>query len=421
MPKQITPLSDIQVKNAKPQEKETKLFDGGGLFLFVSSLKYSPDRRQLPVSKLWRFKYRFGGKEKLLSFGAYPAITLADARQRREEAKKLLANGVDPGESKKAQKAAQGEQDTNTFEVIAREWHGKYSHTWVASHAQHKLERLEKNVFPWIGKQPIKDITAPDVLAVLRRMESRKILDTAHRVRFECSSIFRYAVATGRADRDPVADLKGALPPVKNGHHAAPTDPKLVAPLLRAIDEFQGSLVVKCALQLAPILFVRPGELRAAEWSEIDLELAEWNIPAEKMKMKIAHLVPLSKQALHILSELKPLTGNSKYVFPCQRSPLRCMSENSVNAGLRRMGFDKSEITGHGFRAMARTILDEVLHVRPDFIEHQLAHAVKDPNGRAYNRTAHLTERKKMMQLWADYLDGLKQVAKVIPLRAHAA
>ena len=421
MPKQITPLSDIQVKNAKAQEKDIKLFDGGGLFLLVSSLKFSSDGKQLPVSKLWRFKYRFGGKEKLLSLGAYPAITLADARQRREDAKKLLANDVDPSETKKAQKAAQGEQDGNTFEVIAREWHRKYAHTWVASHAQHKLERLEKNVFPWIGKRPIKEITAPDVLAVLRRMESRNILDTAHRVRFECSSIFRYAVATGRADRDPVADLKGALPPVKNGHHAAPTDPKAVAPLLRAIDEFQGSFVVKCALQLAPILFVRPGELRSAEWSEIDLDTAEWNIPAEKMKMKIAHLVPLSKQALHVLNELRPLTGHSIYVFPCHRSPLRCMSENAVNAGLRRMGFEKSEITGHGFRAMARTILDEVLQVRPDFIEHQLAHAVKDPNGRAYNRTAHLDERKKMMQLWADYLDGLKAGAKVIPLHAKAA
>lgn len=404
MAKRITPLSDIQVKNAKAKEKEYKLFDGGGLYLLVT----------ISGGRLWRFKYRFNEKEKQLAFGAYPIITLADARQRREDAKKLLANCVDPGETKKAQKAALGEQDMNTFEVIAREWHSKFAHTWVPSHAQHKLERLEKNVFPWIGKRPIKEITAPEVLAVLRRMEARNILDTAHRVRFECSSIFRYAVATGRADRDPVADLKGALPPVKNGHHAAPTDPKAVAPLLRAIADFTGSFVVKCALQLAPLLFVRPGELRAAEWSEFNFEAAEWNIPAEKMKMKVAHLVPLSRQALQVLNELRPLTGHSRYVFPCHRSPLRCMSENAVNAGLRRMGFEKSEITGHGFRAMARTILDEVLQVRPDFIEHQLAHAVKDPNGRAYNRTAHLDERKKMMQLWADYLDGLKAGAKII-------
>jgi len=411
MPKRIAPLSDIQVKNAKPKEIDYKLADGGGLYLLVTTTG----------GKLWRMDYRFKDKRKTAAFGAYPAVTLSEARQRREDAKKLLVNDVDPGEIKKAQKSSQGEQDANTFEVIAREWHSKFAHTWVPSHAQHKLERLEKNVFPWIGRRPIRELTAPDVLAVLRRMELRNILDTAHRVRFECGAIFRYAVATGRADRDPVADLKGALPPVKNGHHAAPTEPKDVAPLLRAIDDFQGSFVVKCALQLAPLLFVRPGELRAAEWSEIDFQAAEWNIPAGKMKMKIAHLVPLSKQALKVLVELKPLTGHSKYVFPCHRSPLRCMSENAVNAGLRRMGFDKSEITGHGFRAMARTILDEVLQVRPDFIEHQLAHAVKDPNGRAYNRTAHLAERKKMMQLWADYLDGLKTGAKVIPITQKAA
>ncbi len=411
MPKRIAPLSDIQVRNAKPQEKEITLFDGGGLYLLVTP----------SGGKLWHFKYRYHDKGKRITFGAYPAVTLADARQRREDAKKLLANDVDPNAAKKAQKASQGEQDANTFEVIAREWHSKFAHTWVVSHAQHKLERLEKNVFPWIGKQPIKEITAPEVLSVLRRMESRNILDTAHRVRFECSSIFRYAVATGRAERDPVADLKGALPPVKNGHHAAPTDPKAVAPLLRAIDEFQGSFIVKCALQLAPILFVRPGELRAAEWSEIDFDSSEWNIPAEKMKMKIAHLVPLPRQVVEILEALRPLTGHSRYVFPGHRSPLRCMSDNALNAALRRMGFEKSEITTHGFRAMARTILDEVLQVRPDFIEHQLAHAVKDPNGRAYNRTAHLVERKKMMQLWADYLDGLKVGAKVIPFKREAA
>lgn len=403
MPKRIMPLTDMKVKAAKPQAKEYKLSDGGGLYLLVTPTG----------GKLWNLKYRFGGKEKRLSFGAYPVISLADARQRREVAKKLLANDTDPSETKKAQKATQGELDVNSFEVVAREWHSKFAHTWVASHAQHKLERLEKNVFPWIGKLPIKEITAPDVLAVLRRMESRNILDTAHRVRFECGAIFRYAIATGRAVRDPSADLKGALPPVKNGHHAAPTDPKVVAPLLRAIDEFQGSFIVKCALQLAPMLFVRPGELRAAEWSEIDFDSAEWNIPAQKMKMKIAHLVPLPRQAIEILEALRPLTGHSRYVFPGHRSPLRCMSDNALNAALRRMGFEKSEITTHGFRAMARTILDEVLQVRPDFIEHQLAHAVKDPNGRAYNRTAHLVERKKMMQLWGDYLDGLKQEAKI--------
>ena len=410
MPKRIAPLSEIQVRNAKPQEAEYKLYDGGGLSLLVTP----------SGGKLWRFKYRYAGKEKQLTFGAYPAVSLAAARQRREDAKKLLANDVDPGEFKKAQKLTRQEISANCFELVAREWHTKYKATWSEVHATTILDRLEKEVFPCIGEKPISEIKAPELLSVLRRMESRGALDTAHRVRNHCSNIFRYAIATGRADRDPAADLRGALPPVKENHFAAPTDPKAVAPLLRAIDGFEGSFVVKCAMQLAPMLFVRPGELRAAEWSEINLDDGEWNIPAERMKMKITHLVPLSLQAINILSALKPLTGHSKYVFPCNRSPLRCMSENAVNAGLRRLGYEKSEITGHGFRAMARTILDEVLQVRVDYIEHQLAHAVKDPNGRAYNRTAHLTERKKMMQFWADYLDGLKAGAKVIPLKRTA-
>lgn len=407
MPKRIVPLSDVQVKNAKAKEKDYKLSDGHGLYLLVTATG----------GKLWRMKYNYGGKEKQLAFGAYPAVTLADARQRREDAKKLLANSVDPGKVKKAQKAAKNAAAENSFEIVAREWHGKFINTWSAVHASTIMDRLEKEVFPWLGENPVDEIKAPDLLKVLRRMESRGALDTAHRVRNHCSNVFRYAIATGRAERDPAADLRGALPPVKYGHMAAPTDPKDVAPLLRALDGFEGSFVVKCAMQLAPLVFVRPGELRAAEWSEIDLEAAEWNIPAERMKMKEAHLVPLSRQALEILKALHPLTGNGKYVFPCHRSPLRCMSENAVNAGLRRLGFEKSEITGHGFRAMARTILDEVLQVRPDFIEHQLAHAVKDPNGRAYNRTAHLAERRKMMQTWSDYLDGLKSGAKVIPMR----
>ncbi|HEY3309704.1 MAG TPA: integrase arm-type DNA-binding domain-containing protein [Desulfuromonadaceae bacterium] len=413
MPKKIVPLSDIQVSKAKPKDKPYKLTDGDGLFLLATPTG----------GKLWRFKYRFDGKEKLLSFGSYPALSLADARQRRDDAKKLLANDVDPGETKKAQKAAKCVSNANSFEVVAREWHSKFSSAdkWSKPHAVTILDRLERDIFPWLGNRPIIEIKAPELLTVLHRVENRGALDSAHRVRHYCGQIFRYAIATGRAERDVAADLQGALPPVKGGHFAAPTDPKAVAPILRAIDGFEGSFVVKCALQLAPILFVRPGELRAAEWSEINLDDAEWNIPAERMKMKLAHLVPLPNQALEILKALHPLTGHSRYVFPCHRSPLRCMSENAVNAGLRRMGFEKSEITGHGFRAMARTILDEVLQVRPDFIEHQLAHAVKDPNGRAYNRTAHLVERKKMMQLWADYLDGLKQGAKVIPFKQKVA
>ncbi|AJE03432.1 tyrosine-type recombinase/integrase [Geobacter pickeringii] len=407
MPKRIQPLSDVQVRTAKPKDKDYKLADGGGLYLLVT----------VTGGKLWRCDYRYGDKRKTVAFGAYPAVTLADARQRREDAKKLLANAVDPGDVKKAQKAALGEQTANSFEVVAREWHGKYAKTWSSVHAETILQRLEKEVFPWLGKVDVGEIKAPALLAILRRMEERGALDTAHRVRNHCSNVFRYAIATGRAERDPSADLRGALPPVKNGHHAAPTDPKQIAPLLRTMDTFQGSFVVKCALLLSPLLFVRPGELRHAEWSEIDLDAAEWNIPGEKMKMKLPHLVPLPSQAVEILRELQALTGRGRYVFPCNRSALRPMSDNTINAALRRLGYERTEIVAHGFRAMARTVLDEVLGYRPDIIELQLAHAVKDPLGRAYNRTTHLVERKQMMQTWADYLDGLKTGAKVLPFK----
>lgn len=401
------PITDMKARAAKAKAKPYKIADGDGLFLLITPTG----------GKWWRFKYRFGGKEKLLSFGTYPEVSLSDARDKRYIARKQIAEGIDPGEVRKAQKAAKIADCENAFEAIAREWHGRFIETWRNGYGGTILHRLERDVFPWIGTRPIADIKAPELLQVLRRIESRGALETAHRIRCTCGQIFRYAVATGRAERDPAADLKGALPPSKPTHLAAITDPRDVAPLLQAIDDYQGSFVVKCALKLAPLLFVRPGELRKAEWSEIDFDVAEWNIPGSRMKMKEPHLVPLASQAVEILRELKPLTGHSKYVFPCHRSPLRCMSENAVNAGLRRMGFEKSEICGHGFRAMARTILDEVLQVRVDFIEQQLAHAVRDPLGRAYNRTAHLPERKRMMQLWADYLDGLKAGAQVVPLR----
>jgi integrase len=404
MPKRIQPLSDLRVRGAKPHEKDYKLSDGYGLFLLVTKTG----------GKLWRFQYRFGGKQKLLALGNYPAVSLADARERREEARKLLANDVDPGEVRKAQKAAH-EKEEDSFEVIGREWHEKFSANWSPSHSATTIRRLEADVFPVIGSRPIGDITAPELLKMLRRIESRGALETAHRIRTICGQVLRYAVATGRAERDCAADLKGALPPYKKGHLAAITDPKKVTDLLRAIDGYEGSFVVKCALQLAPLFFVRPGEFRQAEWAEFDFEKAEWNIPGERMKMGEPHLVPLSNQAISILNNLHALTGEGRYLFPSYRSVARPMSNNAVNAALRRMGFDKDEMTGHGFRAMARTILDEVLQFRPDFIEHQLAHAVKDPNGRAYNRTPHLAERRKMMQTWADYLDGLKAGAKVIP------
>lgn len=400
-------MTDVKTRNASPKEKQFKLSDGEGMYLLVTP----------HGGKAWRLKYRFQGKEKLLSLGTYPDVSLTEAREKRAAARKQIAAGIDPGEVKKAQKAAKSEAAENSFAAIAREWHNEFAGTWSAGHASTILDRLERNVFPWLGTRPIEEIEAPDLLKVLRRIKSRGALGLAHRVRNHCSNVFRYAIATGRAKRDPAADLRGSLPPAEFQHMAAPTDPKDVAPLLRAIDAFEGSFIVKRALQLAPLVFVRPGELRQAEWSEIDLDAAEWNIPAEKMKMKRAHLVPLSRQAVEILKELHPLTGHGRYIFPCNRTVLKPMSKNTLNGALRRLGFEKDVITLHGFRAVARTILDEVLQVRPDFIEHQLAHAVRDPNGRAYNRTAHLTERRGMMQTWADYLDGLKSGAKVIPFK----
>ena len=400
------PLTDTKIRNAKPGNKQYKIYDRDGLFLIVTPAG----------GKWWRFKYRFGGKERLLSLGTYPKVSLAKARTKRDRAREQVADGIDPGQVRKALKAARV-NTANTFEVIAREWHAKFMPTWTPGHARTILRRLEANVFPWLGARPIIEIKAPEVLMVLRRIESRGALESAHRVKIICGQVFRYAVATGRAERDPTVDLKGALPPRKAKHLAAITDPEKVGGLLRAIDGYEGSFVTKCALRMAPLLFVRPGELRHMEWTEINFETAEWSIPAEKMKTGHPHLVPLARQAVEILKEIQSLTGTGRYVFPSPRTPLRPMSNNGVLSALRRMGFEKDEMSGHGFRAMARTILDEVLQFRPDFIEHQLAHAVRDPLGRAYNRTKHLPERRKMMQTWADYLDGLKAGAKVIPLK----
>ena len=404
MPKRIQPISDIQVKNAKPAPKDVKLFDGGGLFLLITPTG----------GKLWHMKYRFNGKERKLTFGAYPSITLADARQRREDARKLLANGIDPSAAKKELAEKKELAALNTFEAITRKWHETHKGKWSEGHSKHILSRLENDIFPIVGSKPISEVRRKDLAAILEAV-SKRTLETAHRLKIAINQMLNYAVANELIPLNPLGDTKGLLPKIEHKHMAAPTDPKDVAPLLRAIDGFTGSIIVKAAMQLSPMLFCRPGELRHMEWSEIDFESAEWNIPAEKMKMRQPHLVPLPKQAIEILKELQPLTGHGKYVFPCHRSSLRCISENTVNAGLRRLGFDKTEITAHGFRAMARTILDEVLQFRPDIIEHQLAHAVRDPLGRAYNRTSHLAERKKMLEVWADYLDGLKFGAKVIP------
>lgn len=406
MPKRIRPLSDAQVSKAKPAEKDYKLSDGGGLYLLVTTTG----------GKLWRFQYRYDGKRKLLALGQYPHITLASARKRREDARTLLAEGKDPGEVKKEVKRAKAIKEASSFEVLAREWFGKNEPVWSPSHARTVINRLAKDVFPAIGSKPVSDITAQEILAMLLKIEARGAAETALRIKIICSQVFRYAVATGKLELDPSAALKPRevfrRREVRN--HAAITDPQELAPLLRAIDEYHGTLIVKSALRLTPLLFVRPGELRGMEWSEIDFEAALWSIPAERMKMKQPHLVPLSRQALEILQALKPLTGHGKLVFPGRGA--RPMSNNSINAALRYLGFDTDTVTGHGFRATARTILDEVLGFRVDLIEHQLAHAVRDTNGRAYNRTSFIEDRRQMMQKWSDYLDRLKEGAKIIPL-----
>lgn len=392
------PLTHTAITKAKPTGKTQRLFDGGGLYLEVSP----------KGGKWWRLKYRHGGKEKRLSLGTFPDTSLAEARERRDAARKLLGSGIDPGAQRKATKAAAEEHSANSFEVVAREWHAKRSATWVDLHASRIMLRLENDIFPWLGNRPIADITAKEFLLTVNRIVDRGAVESAHRVLQNCGQVLRYAISTGRTDRNPIADLRGALPPVKPKNLAAITDPAAIGGLLRAIDGYQGTFITKCALRLAPLVFVRPGELRHAEWKEFNLDKAEWNIPAEKMKMRLPHLVPLAPQAIEILRDLYPLTGTDKYLFPSARSSKRPMSNNAVLSALRRMGFASEEMSGHGFRAMARTVLDEVLHFRPEYIEHQLAHAVRDPNGRAYNRTAHQAERYKMMVAWANYLDGLK-------------
>jgi integrase len=397
-------LTDTTIKNVKPGSKTRKLYDSGGLYLEVSPRG----------GTWWRFKYRFGGKEKRLSLGVYPDVSLKDARDRRDDARKLVANAVDPAEHRKAEKAIDTEQAENSFEVIAREWFAKYSTNWVPSHANRIIRRLERDIFPWIGNKPVATVSPPQLLETIRRIEERGALETAHRALANCGQVFRYAVATGRAEHDSSADLRGALPPVKGTHFASVTDPKKVGEILRALDGYEGTLIVRYALRLAPLVFVRPGELRHAKWADIDLDASEWRFTVTKTDTQ--HIVPLSRQAVEILLEIQPQTGRGQFVFPSARSATRPMSDNAVLAAMRSLGISKDEMSGHGFRAMARTILDEILGFRPDYIEHQLAHAVRDPNGRAYNRTAHLPERHKMMQEWADYLDKLKHGANIISI-----
>ena len=351
------PLTNTAIRNAKPGDKPKKMFDSGGLYLAVTP----------KGGKWWRFKYRFDNKEKLLSFGVYPDVTLKEARERRDDARKLVAAGTDPAENRKALKAARIDRAVNSFEVVARGWFAKCAPNWSANHADRIIRRMERDIFPWIGERPIAEIMPPKLLEVVRRIEERGALETAHRALSNCGQVLRYAVATGRAERDTTQDLRGALQPVKSEHFAALTEPKQVAELLRVLDNYEGTLTVRCALRLAPLVFVRSGELRHAKWADIDLDRGEWSYTVTKTVTK--HIVPLSKQAVTILNELHPLTGRGEYVFPGARSTARPMSENAILAAMRKMEIPKEEMSGHGFRAMARTILDEVLGFRPDYIE----------------------------------------------------
>lgn len=397
-------IRQVKHSGATAGDKHT---DGQGLLLLVNA-----------VGKYWRMNYRFAGKQKTLALGVYPAVSLAKARRQRDDARELLAAGIDPGEARRSDKQAKIAAAAHTFESVARAWLVKTAADRSASTQGKITAWLENDVFPFIGKKPISTIGPRDVLTTVQKMETRGAIDSAHRVKQLCGQVFRYGVSAGLVERDVTTDLKGALSAVPKANFAAITEPKQAGGLMRAIFDYNGHPCAVAALKLAPLVFVRPGELRSAEWTEIDLDAAEWRIPGSKMKMKIEHMVPLSVQAVEILRGLHPMTGHGKYVFPSLRTGEQCMSENAINAALRGMGYSKEVMTGHGFRAMARTIMDEVLGERVDLIEHQLAHAVKDVNGRAYNRTAHLPARREMMQRWADYLDRLRIGADVVPIRA---
>ena len=390
-------LSDTQLRNMKATGKVKKVSDGGGLYLHLSPAG----------GKLWRMAYRFEGKQKTVCFGAYPALSLKEAREKRDESKALLARGIDPSLHKQAAKAASIAETANAYEVVAREWHAKYAPGWTESNAERVLARQAKDVFPFIGERPIAQISAPEVLTVLRKVEERGALDTAHRILQDTSRIFRYAIATGRAERDPGADLKGALPVPRKGHFSTIVDTKEIGQLLRDIDAYSGNLVVRAALRLAPYVFVRPGELRKAEWTEFDLENAEWRIPAKRMKMRVLHIVPLSRQVLGILRDLHPYSGDGPYLFPSVRAKSAPISDMTLLAGLRRLGYSKEQMSVHGFRSLASTLLNEQ-GFNKDWIERQLAHGERNSVRASYNYAEYLPERRKMMQEWADFLDSLR-------------
>ena len=390
-------LSDVTLRRVKATDKPQKFADGGGLYLYVAPTG----------GKLWRMDYRFEGKRKTLSFGAYPAVGLKDARARREEAKGQIAAGIDPGAHKKAAKEAARADTDSTFEIVAREWFNRQKDGWAESHAGKIMARLERDIFPVLGGRPVWDITAPMLLEALRRIESRGAVDTAHRVLQTCGQVFRYAIATGRAEHNIAADLKGALPPVRGGHFASVKEPAAVGGLLRAIDAYTGNIIVRAALRIAPYVLVRPVELRRAEWAEFNLDANEWRIPATRMKMRELHIVPLARQVKEILAELHQYTGGGRYLFPSMRANTATISDVTLLAALRRLGYGKDEMTVHGFRSMASTLLNEQGYNR-DWIEKQLAHGERDTVRASYNFAQYLPERRKMMQEWADYLDELR-------------
>ena len=412
MPRRTEPLTDKTIKNAKPSDKPRRLFDGGGLHLLIN-----PDG-----SKCWRLKYLLHGKEKRIGLGVYPAVSLAEARAKVAKERRKLKEGNDPATERKAAKETKRNEAANTFEVIAREWHAKVAANQAESTSKKRLRFLEVDVFPFIGSRPIAELAAPDLLAVIHRIENRGAMDIARRVHNICGRIFRYAVGKGLATRDPSRDieLKDILPPEDVKHHASVTEPKAAGELLRAIDGFTGAFTTRCALRLAPLVFVRPGELRHAEWSEFDFDKSEWRIPAGKMKMKEQHIVPLASQAVSILREIQAVTGEGRYVFPGERTRKRPMSENTINGALRRLGYTKEEMTGHGFRSMASTLLHE-LGFPHAVIEAQLAHGERNKVSAAYNYAKYLPERKEMMRFWADYLGSLAAGGKVIAFKKSAA
>ncbi len=411
-------LTTVAANKAQPRDKPFRLAAGGGLYLEVTPTG----------AKYWRWKYRHAGKEKRVALGVFPGVSLADARQRRDDERAKLRDGTDPLAHRKKQKILAQLADANSFEAVGREWLATKQGEWVPIHTAKVLAWLEQHVFPTIGALPIAELEAPDVLAMLRRLVQRGTLNTAGRVREVVSAIFRYGIATGRCKRNPAADLRDALPKVSAKNFAAITEPSAVAELLRAIDGYQGHPVTLAALRLSPLLFQRPGELRGMAWSEVDLDAGEWSIPATRRKLRKAakenprtapHVVPLCAQAVAILRDLHSLTGKGTLVFPGVRDVRRPMSENTVNAGLRRLGYTTEQMTGHGFRHMASTRLNE-LGWNPDAIERQLSHRDKDAIRGTYNLAQYMAERRMMMQAWADYLDALKTGSNVTPIKRKA-